>query len=54
MHITRRPCEETLFLLTVLSGDEGNYTCVARNEFGETNSTTEVKIIGKSYVINIH
>jgi hypothetical protein len=47
MHISRgTACEETLFLLTALSEDEGNYTCEARNKFGEGNSTTEVKIFG--------
>ncbi|XP_028409632.1 hemicentin-1-like [Dendronephthya gigantea] len=45
MHVTSTPCQETLFLLVILGEDEGNYTCVARNKFGETNSTTEVKII---------
>ena len=49
MHITSTACEETLSLLTVVSEDEGSYTCVARNKFGEGNSTIEVKIIGKSY-----
>jgi hypothetical protein len=51
MHITSTPCQETLFLLTALHEDEGNFTCVARNKFGEANSTTEVKIFGKSYFI---
>lgn len=46
MHITSTPCQETLFLLTALHEDEGNFTCVARNKFGEANSTTEVKIFG--------
>lgn len=40
-------CLQTLSLLTVRSEDEGNYTCVARNKFGEANSTTEITIIGK-------
>jgi hypothetical protein len=48
MHITSTPCQETLFLLTTSSEDEGNYTCVATNKFGEVNSTKEIKIIGKS------
>mgnify|MGYP002803984866 CR=1 FL=1 len=48
MHITSTPCKETLFLLTVLTEDQGNYTCVARNKFGESNSTKEIKIIGAS------
>ena len=46
MHITSTPCKETLFLLTVLTENQGNYTCVARNKFGESNSTKEIKIIG--------
>jgi hypothetical protein len=51
MHIISTPCRETLFLLTTSSEDEGNYTCVATNKFGEVNSTKEIKIIGKSSFI---
>jgi hypothetical protein len=48
MHITKTSCQETLFLLTVSTEDEGNYTCVATNTFGQSNSTGEIKIIGKN------
>lgn len=50
MHITSTPCQETLFLLVISGEDEGDYTCVARNRFGETNSTTKVRIIGNSHI----
>ena len=49
MHLLNQTssCQQTLYLLTVLNEDEGNYTCVARNRFGEANSTTEITIFGE-------
>ena len=47
MHNISQPCYENLFLLSAYREDEGNYTCIARNEFGVANSTTRINVVGK-------